>query len=307
MSGSCSLPSRNWSNVLGASRGLVADNRGWVEPPDVALTALLSALQFSVRAAYCSSPHTVGEIGVHHGAYWVAVAATARYADRLFACDLFEGGQALNAGRSGRGDLPRFMASARASLGEIEADWLTVVRASSLRLFDDDVRAALAPLPPFRFLSVDGSHSEPVAFSDLRWAASRLAPGGIIALDDIANPSWVGVYRAVRTFFHVYDREYGRLRPLLLTRKKLYLTTSSHHAAYLRALCPLNASARPWRGLPPRLLNAVIGRGRRDRGRQMGGLLDVGALGRVLMAIEPSWNGTPNTRPYETLLFLGPY
>ena len=200
---SCALPARNWTEALHRSLHTI---RGWVERPDLVLTIVLNSIQLA--SGLCDRM-AVGEVGVHQGAYFAWIAAAALPGDKLFVCDLFEEGQSLNVGRSGRGSLDALIQNTRAIMSQDEFDGtrVSLVRASSLRLFDDDVRSALADdgLPPFRFLSIDGGHAEVVAFSDLRWASGRLAPGGIVALDDLANHNWVGVWRGMRDFFHLVD------------------------------------------------------------------------------------------------------
>lgn len=201
----CALPARNWSHVLESRRRI----DGWVEPPDIAWAAILSSLQFNSSFCRLGRNHAVGEIGVHHGAYFVALAAAALPGERLFACDLFDSaGSHAEHGQSGRGDKEQLTRSLRDALEQpaFSLDSIALVRGSSLRLWD----IGMAALPPFRFFSIDGGHSEVVGFSDLRWASARLAPGGIVALDDVANPNWLGVFRALRSFFHIYDRGYSR-------------------------------------------------------------------------------------------------
>ena len=136
-----------------------------------------------------------------------------------------------------------------------------------------------------------GGHREINVSSDLRWAASRVLPGGIIVLNDVLNAKWTGVTRATRSFFHLVDRRYRQLRPLLATSKKLYLTTPSHHRVYLRAICKLHRGSAgtgddrlsfAHRLLPrlPRTIPLKVVR------------LPISAFGHALTAVEPSWNGT---------------
>ena len=233
----CALPVRNWSHVLESRRRI----DGWVEPPDIAWAAILAVLQYNTSFCRLGRNHAVGEIGVHHGAYFVALAAAALPGERLFACDLFDsaGSSHSEHGQSGRGDQEQLTRSLRDALEEpaFSLDSIALVRGSSLRLWD----IGMAALPPFRFLSIDGGHSEVVGFSDLRWASARLAPGGIVALDDVANPNWLGVFRALRSFFHIYDRDYSRCEDAA----RLYAPRSGH--------LPAGRTHAPTRTHPPRV------------------------------------------------------
>ena len=254
----CALPARNFSLAFDTS---LRWSEGWTERPDLVWTSLLSSLQLASRVGckaeganatdsnttVSNGTTTVGEIGVHHGSYFSFLAVLSLPGERLFVNDIFEAGQPINYARSGKGSLKQLIAATRRSLGAEALDVasrLTVVRASSLRLFDGDVERALRAdrLPPFRLLSLDGDHTDLLSFSDLRWASSRLADGGVLAYDDLFNPNWLGASRGLRAFHHLLDRGYSRLRPLLLTAKKLYLTTPSHHAEYLAALGALGGA-----------------------------------------------------------------
>ena len=219
----------------------------------------------------------------------MALAATAQWNDTLFACDTFA--------ERGVGVAPRTAARAfrhtlHRALGDkgYNPSRLALLRRSSLTLSDwEPLPPAIAALPPFRILSVDGAHLELAVFSDLRWAAHRLAPGGILVLNDILHPRWLGVNRGLRSFFQLLDPKYMRLRPLLLSAKKLYLTTPSHHRLYLRALCQLHRDdSLQRRLLPPlpRVAPLKIAR------------LPLSVLSRALAASEPSFNGSGLDAPF---------
>lgn len=60
---------------------------GRVAHADLVWTLLLSITQH--EHGICG---TIGEIGVHHGAYFVLLAAAARAGERSFVCDIFEAG-----------------------------------------------------------------------------------------------------------------------------------------------------------------------------------------------------------------------
>ena len=99
----------------------------------------------------------------------------------------------------------------------------------------DKARFRVAPPRPFRLLSVDGSHLSLNAFTDLVWGTRHLAPGGLLALDDVASARWLGPSRALRAYWHLHDRLYA-VAPLLLTPKKLWLVQRAWHGRYMRAI-----------------------------------------------------------------------
>lgn len=221
------LPQRNWPHVFDVA---LNNMTGWTQVNDLLWTVTLSVVQRIHNV--CGA---VGEIGVHHGAYYTVLAATAQPSEPLWACDVFEEGfrSGYNVDRSGRGSKTRLLENVRRALdGSADSEREIVLSPfTSLRLHDAETAKIVDDrVGRFRLLSVDGGHSEVVAFSDLRWTASRILPGGVIALDDVLVSGWPGVSRAVRAFYHMLDRRHERLRPLLLTEKKLFMVTPAVHA-----------------------------------------------------------------------------
>jgi len=272
------LPGRNWSRTILAAE----ESKGWTEYADLVYSILFSALHGRLCVV-----GTVGEVGVYYGGYFAVLAATAARNESLFACDTFA------AVGDQRASLPRnrFHATLRRVLGDgfdTSNGRLHVLEASSLTLGHVRPAPAAHLLPPFRLLSIDADHHEVSVFSDLRWAASRLVSGGVIALNDPLHARWRGVGRATRSFFHLVDPRYLALRPLLVTAKKLYLTTPSHHRLYLRMLCQLHRSPKMQSLLLPPLPRAVPLRL---------SLMPLSALGNALTAAEPGWNGTAFADP----------
>ena len=56
-------------------------------------------------------------------------------------------------------------------------------------------------------------------------------PGGVIALDDYMSVHWPGVTEGFYRFMYSGNR---RLKPFLYFQNKLFLTTVSEHASYLK-------------------------------------------------------------------------
>ena len=190
----------------------------WTGP----LVALLSHVQTRTHGLHGA----VGEIGVHHGMFAIAVAHQARRGEGVLAADLFGGLQRLNVDSSGRGDLGIFLRNtARFGVGRDALD-LRVGLSTSLPLHYPQ---------PLRLFSVDGGHTEAITVSDLSWASCNAIDGGIIMLDDFRHPDWPGVEAGVRR--HLQCGSSRPLTPFANVEGKLYFSTSSHHASqYQRAL-----------------------------------------------------------------------
>ena len=139
---------------------------------------MLSQLQLRIGLS-----GAVGEIGVHHGMFAIAVAQQAQRGEVMVAADLFDMLQALNVDKSGSGNLRKFLRN----MNRFGIDRAAI-----------DVREGLSSsLPatyplPLRLFSVDGGHTTSITASDLAWASCNALDGAIIILDDWMNPgAWL--------------------------------------------------------------------------------------------------------------------
>mmetsp|Transcript_7876 Transcript_7876/g.14948 ORF Transcript_7876/g.14948 Transcript_7876/m.14948 type:complete len:388 (-) Transcript_7876:362-1525(-) len=192
--------------------------------PVLAVLAYMSKIQASlnVRGA-------IGEIGVHHGKFFVGLAHLARIGERLWACDVFEN-QALNVDGSGFGDKQAFLRACETN--GITQNMLDVVSGSST----DISNIALS----FRLISVDGGHTRELTFNDLTLAACHLEKGGIIILDDVTNLAWGGVIDAMFTWTHYFPVDFG---PFFVGYNKVFLADRSFHDTYYRAMVKYASNA----------------------------------------------------------------
>lgn len=85
----------------------------------------------------------------------------------------------------------------------------------------------------FQFISIDGSHLREPVLNDIRLAEATLADGGILAMDDISNPTMPGVWEA---FIRYGVEGTGRLEAILNCGNKLFLTQRHRAKAYREAL-----------------------------------------------------------------------
>lgn len=167
----------------------------------------------------------VGEIGVHHGKFWMPITGFADKSEPTIAIDLFND-QTSNFDGSGLGSKDAFLANAQRALGLGEQDIHIIAADSSALTANDFSRLQFSK---FRFFSVDGGHSLETTLHDLTLASCVLADGGIMVVDDFINPAWLGVPTAV---FNWVSEQY-HLAPFMWSNNKIYFTTVSHHFAYL--------------------------------------------------------------------------
>jgi hypothetical protein len=85
----------------------------------------------------------------------------------------------------------------------------------------------------FQFISVDGDHTMPGCLHDMNLAEQMLAPGGIVAVDDIMNPTCPGVVEAVVR--HSIESQ-ASLGPVAIVGNKLFMTQNSYCDRFRQAL-----------------------------------------------------------------------
>src|SRR6266487_1073513 len=194
--------------------------QGWLNPS----TALyLSALEVLQRREQIDGD--VCEIGVYHGKSFLTLALGLPEDQRAVAVDVFED-QHLNLDQAGRGDraiLESNLAKHRASAN------VDIIKASSLEL---DAVGFFKPGRRFRMFSIDGSHTPEVTCNDLQVAEQTVVEQGIVALDDLLNPQWLGVV----TGLFSYWAGGGSLVPYGVVPGKLLLATDLEQATVNREL-----------------------------------------------------------------------
>jgi hypothetical protein len=191
-----------------------AEIPGWLSMPAVEATLLLADVQEDLLA-----PMPVCEIGVWQARYLTLLSFVPATPQRVVGIDPFihcpdPRAQVENARRN----VARY---ARIP------DLVTLIEASSKDVDADAVIAAAGGL--CQFVSVDGDHTLGGALHDLRLAQQILAPGGIVAVDDIPNFSCPGVTEAVMR--HSLDASCA-LAPFLVVGNKLFLTQMDYCEFY---------------------------------------------------------------------------
>lgn len=177
---------------------------GWFFPIDALLFAAIDEIQKEEGIA-----GNLFEIGVHHGKTALFLARMLRDGESLGVCDVF-GEQALNVDHSGEGSLSLFLAN----LGAYASRTRVFAKLSSLLTTSDTTSSC-------RFFHIDGGHRPLDVMGDLAIAAAALLPDGVVAVDDMFNPSWPGVSEGVYRFLAARP---GVFAPLLIGGNKVLFT-----------------------------------------------------------------------------------
>ena len=171
----------------------------------------------------------VGEVGVHHGKFFVALLSLANPGSKSVALDVF-GEQEFNLDSSGSGD--RAIFDRNVHEWAPRPDEVVVVQGDSLVLGANERGLIRQDVGTMKFFSVDGCHSVEHTLADMETAISLLTPGGIVVLDDFLNPDFPEVHQAVA---YMYLMGRPSLAPFAIGQNKLYMTHVSHQATYVAA------------------------------------------------------------------------
>lgn len=194
---------------------------GWLHRPAVDVTLALGDLQ---RAAGRLGP--VCEIGVWQGRYLTLLSLVAAPEAPVIGVDPF-----IHVA-----DRDRQIASMRENIATYAASpaRVRVIERSSTAVTAGELLAAAGG--PFQFISVDGDHTMRGCLHDLHLAQQVVAPGGIVAVDDICNMSCPGVVEATVRYGVTPG---ATLKPFAIVGNKLFMTDQPHCAEYRDALLGL--------------------------------------------------------------------
>lgn len=191
---------------------------GWLWMPAVEATLALGEIQAGLLP-----PGPVCEIGVWEARYLTLLSFLPSTPQKVLGIDPFIHG----------GHRDRQLARVRDNIARYarRPDLVTLLEQDSSTVPAERVRSMLGG--PCHFLSVDGDHTMEGALRDLRLAERIVAPGGLVALDDIPNFACPGVTEAVVR--HCMD-PLATLAPFMLVSNKLFMTQREHCAFYREAI-----------------------------------------------------------------------
>ncbi|MFW6773400.1 class I SAM-dependent methyltransferase [Nocardioides sp. CPCC 205120] len=193
---------------------------GWFETESAEVIA--SLLRHQIAAG---TRGDVAEIGVHHGKSFLLLANGVRPDERAVALDVFDD-QHLNVDQSGKGDRAVFERNVAAWA---DPDRVVVLQGSSTDVAPDRATDTFGHV---RLFSIDGGHTSGITCHDLRLAEACLVDDGVVVLDDIFNPAWLGVLSGLRDYLATSSA----LRPFAVSANKLYLARPDATAALVAHL-----------------------------------------------------------------------
>jgi hypothetical protein len=167
------------------------------------------------------------EIGVHHGQFFIALNQLCKADELSLAIDVFDA-QHLNIDGSGAGSLQHFKENLSKYCCHAGRN-VTILAKDSTTLRPADILGELLTRP--RLFSIDGGHTVEHTMHDLALANECISDFGVIFLDDILNPQWLGVVEGVCR----YLMRSPTIFPFAINSNKLFLCRMSAYKYYLQA------------------------------------------------------------------------
>jgi hypothetical protein len=196
---------------------------GWVAPLAVDLAGAVDAIQDDLGV-----PGGVLEIGIYRGRFFIALNGLVHDGSRSLAVDVFDD-QHLNIDGSGLGNEAIFRRNLE-TYDRHRGSNVVIHRADSTTVTPLDLLSRVDRRP--RIVSIDGGHTVEHTINDLELARQVVHPQGVVFVDDILNPSWLGVIESVVLWLH----QRPTLWPFAIGGNKLLLAPMTHHATYLARL-----------------------------------------------------------------------
>ena len=171
----------------------------------------------------------VAELGVYMGRFFLLLRAMLDKAEPSYGIDIFED-QNLNLDFSGtdkaRQDVFKGYIDKYDAFG---GEGIQIIKGDSTSSKTQAELAEIIPEGSIRFFSIDGGHTKIHTLNDLKIAEKYVADAGVVILDDILHPHWLGVMDGLVQ----YLTDFPTLVPFAIGHNKMFLCKFSYHQKYL--------------------------------------------------------------------------
>ena len=206
---------------------------GWLHEPALQVTLAIGRIQAAQMA-----PGPVCEIGVWQGRYLALLSFLGKTAQPIIGVDMFTHVPDRDM------QIGRLYKNINAFFRRPQS--VRIIQKNSRDVSAEELISAGGG--KFNFISVDGDHTMPGCLHDLKLATRIAASGGVVAVDDIFNPTCPGVIEAVMRYC---IEPTAALAPFAIVGNKLFMTQAGHCESYRQGILnqcaagELGASSRP--------------------------------------------------------------
>ena len=209
---------------------------GWCPINFLKFAALLKQVQEDVGIKIQGG---AGEIGVHHGKLFIALALL-NSGNKHLCIDVF-GEQDFNIDRSGKGDRSIFEENLKK---HAKGEYVKILQEDSMAIDDIMIDNILRECGKFSMFSVDGCHTVEHTLNDILIAEKLVGRGGVIFVDDYYDPFWPEVQEGVNRY---YATQAYKFLPLGFAFKKLALVHASSYNLLIKRIVPIAKKVTGWK------------------------------------------------------------
>lgn len=171
----------------------------------------------------------VAELGVYMGRFFLLLRAMLDKPELSYGIDIFED-QELNVDYSGTNKARQeIFANYVHKYDAFQGANVQVIKGDSTSSATQALLAENIKEGSIRYFSIDGGHTKIHTLNDLKIAEKYVADGGVVILDDILHPHWLGVMDGLVQ----YLSDFPTLVPFAIGHNKLFLCKFSYHQKYL--------------------------------------------------------------------------
>jgi tetratricopeptide (TPR) repeat protein len=198
---------------------------GWVK-------RTLPAFLESIKDIPWNGSGGVCEIGTFQGRFFLQLRSMLPAAADSYGIDVFED-QYLNIDGSGSYSATQeILAQNVANYDPFNGDKVHIIKGDSTTGRSQADIYSQIPDGSIKYFSIDGGHTMAHVVNDMKIAERLLTDAGIVIMDDILHPHWLGVISGVTE----YLRTHPTLIPFAIGYNKLFLCKMSFHAKYIEEL-----------------------------------------------------------------------
>jgi len=173
----------------------------------------------------------VAEIGVYMGRFFLLLRNLIDTPEESYAIDIFED-QHLNSDSNGGQGSKEVFTNNLKQYDNFAGNKVHIIQGDST---SGKTKAQLdkkIPMGSIRYFSIDGGHTKTHTLNDLKLAEKYVSDTGIVILDDITHPHWLGVMDGLVE----YLRAFPTLIPFAIGHNKLFLCKYPYHSKYLEVI-----------------------------------------------------------------------